>query len=659
MRAYRLPTDWIHDSSVDVAVGIDATSRFFVDVFVEGQRIDGIEPKVGHWNPDDLQNELSDYATVPPGLEQILRHSDLATRRARLSYVFYITCDSGETIFKSTGTQYFLPRSRVVDDKLDVIVGYDQVGYFFADLMRGTQRVGGTEFGIGVQLEADLVEFLSEIATIPDYVWSKVRQHQRERTLVSPRIDGLGRYQWGNGRVELSRAANVDHRKVMALAQDLHSLSKLFRGGGSCEPGGWDDYRAVRGFASLAHELTHLYQDLSTGLGHWDSTFRTVHRMHWIGARTPPLPWPTPAGPIPAFGTRCNGEISEQVIAMAGELSSVNQVASVDEIIEAEAVATTLLAVLAFESTPRTNRYILENIEILHPMRRDARLYRLVFDLFLSDFEQRITGLRSAMVPPSLDHPDLIARFMRLIVLACDISLSVPPPRPVDQQPLQLLEHHPSVRFAKLRKTLNILTPSELARLWDSLSSTDLTESEELLSTFTARSNTELGTRQQIYLEWGRTMLRHAPRYPDYEKALWEVRLNSTEFRLAHPSLCFPKLGLFGILPCIIDIPQHEWDDNLDLQFNSQDQLNYSMPSLRRACRSNAAIDELRDFSDGLTSVYSCPFAGQHVYHCRARESECWSGWSNLEHIPDSTDCHLRTNMRSIGITLDELGGRR
>ncbi|RZT17477.1 hypothetical protein EV649_5023 [Kribbella sp. VKM Ac-2569] len=464
--------------------------------------------------------------------------------------------------------------------------------------------------------------------------------------------NGIAHYRWGSQMVSLLGSATANGRMVVeTLAQEIVGT---FR---------WTRPRDVRAAISILHELIHLQQDVSTGLGAWDH-FQTRESMPALVAELrrhitedSPLPYrETGEGIVPDDNDARTDDllrrIHQDTIGFRQLQGSQWNTPAVSAALErclgsefANAAAQgdfTLRQILEGEAACHVTRFIVDAaVEQQTRSELDAStsLWRIdempeVYGVALLEVMVAIANeaLTTELIVKLYDPAMLITPWL------LDLAQAHPPPRFVERFDADAAMFDPVVRFLVLTKALNKMSGDDYETMIRSIIADDAPEAERMLL---QSSNFAYPPTHEIYTEWIADLDEAIAAQP-WDMPLLQMRRDAISHRLQSgrgkgiTQLVDAKTPLqmmvegYGIEGIVVGVQFHD---------------SVKGPLFRALIERNIDLELFDLLVAGGT--FRCPLARAHV--CDGRTPRCSEGIVTLDQLPPTAVCQVRTGLQSWG----------
>jgi hypothetical protein len=305
----------------------------------------------------------------------------------------------------------------------NVEVYYDlRNAYSYKAWRKCEQRTVGNIRSIGFlidHLEGVAVLTQSEIADLHEAYLKRIPNRD-----VRQKIDlSGGRYHWLTLTIDFGPFSEVNKSDLSKV------LSVMWEHGIVCNTSGkvlWQNELAFRSYVIIFHELVHLQQDLTTGLGAWDWTHVEDEKLAQLRRASKGTVAAMESIQSPMFYGGRTEMIKEQedfvrssLECMFGEFGKeFFQTVTIESILEAEAVASTYVHLQASVFCDSDEEHISRAQDAFHPARLPP-----IYSSVLQYFVNVVVNSKLRTDPAS----DLVCACV-LTAFSCDLSLAVPPP---------------------------------------------------------------------------------------------------------------------------------------------------------------------------------------------------------------------------------------
>jgi hypothetical protein len=459
----------------------------------------------------------------------------------------------------------------------------------------------------------------------------------------------LAQYHWGTLFCRFSPAAPVQRGTFIRIISSL-----------AAERAPWSDDAECHAAIAFLHELVHLAQDLTTGLGHSD--YLTHHTGTHLLLRYMPIVlrtegWDTrPPYRQPANCSWLNGQEDTFVAGVRDQLryypfamtprsrreairtllqnglkNSIEDQDvfewSVQSLLEGDAMLSVKQTLRRLQATD-TQREIYERNTALVDEDKLGPEY--------SQTVVQVAGIIDHHVSPS--EKDLMAVIPRFFGLLVDSAVACPPLDWIETRNQKMEQYEPSVKAVRLMLAFQQLKGSEIDGFWTAMAENRYLDLETILlrhTSFAYPSSTE------IYEAWIKALEPRAK-----EEITAEIRSGACRFRLDNGVL-LPYRGidlLFSMKAPILYLQSHggfvKHDWGLRIFDREKDH------ELTQELVDQFMIMELAEFLF-RTGEFRCPHAQAGI--CPAVEDGCVAGFTHLAQFPSSADCRARSVLNSCG----------
>jgi len=477
--------------------------------------------------------------------------------------------------------------------------------------------------------------------------------------------DQMAGYRWGSLFCHFLMAPT----KVRSLAEILASFGARRWTWHGDEP-------MARATIAFLHELTHLLQDVATGVGNWDYLVRQqyipkllakIWQLSWEPRLKPPydvgafdgtpfqavreevedlrqqmlgelICLPSPLLPEPrrtAIAEAIMAGISNPSAISSSELGEAIAMLEPESLLENEAMASVFYILYAMDYSDEDWR-LLRSIDILWDGNRMPVNYRLLFQNFFTVLGD----------PP--EDPGSLHRFALLGALlfnfVSDIAMAYPSPGWLERSGQSRSAYEPGIRFRCLMRALREMDSAHVGPFLEAAQSDAPGEAEALLL---MTCDYPYPASRDIYADWAETLSK-VPDDPvaDVRAAIasrraadgaWTLKSADQALQYEVPIHIYSSMGYQriryhgeGILAGVSGIYSDTISADSDL-----DDLEAEI--VVRAL-DDAVITYLLD-----TGTFRCPLATRGL--CDARVPQCRTGYRSFTELPPSPGCHARTRL--------------
>lgn len=484
-------------------------------------------------------------------------------------------------------------------------------------------------------------------------------------TLDLGMADQLAGYRWGS----LFCHFHLAPATARSLAEILSSIAN----------GGWafkGDEPVARAVLSFLHELTHLLQDVTTGVGHWDYLVRRkytpellsqIRMLSWDVQQQPPYDLAAfedtplesssaavrrllhdmldelvcvPSAKFPAarrelieshlaarFGSRTE-DATEEIRAAVAMLEP-------ETLLENEAMTTVTYIVLSMGATDE-DWAILSDLSPLWSGTEMPARYRELFQNF------------STVLGDAPDDQALASRFLGQAILIfnllADLAMAHPSPRWLARTGESRAEYEPGIRFRRLMLALQTMDAAQTQMFLDYVNSDSPSGAEEVLLSACDYSYPH---SREVYRDWDEVLsaivddpvaanrARVSSQRADHGVLLLKTADQALQFEVPlhiYSSMGYQRIRYRGpgalaeVAGIYSDTVTTEWDlDELEAEITVLALDDALLPYLVE------------------TGVFRCPLATRGL--CSARTPECRAGFRSLTSLPPSPGCHARSRL--------------
>jgi hypothetical protein len=406
----------------------------------------------------------------------------------------------------------------------------------------------------------------------------------------------------------------------------------------------WEDDAQFRAAVALLHELTHLAQDLTTGLGHWD--FMT----HWtndaallqqaglmLARRDHPLPYAFPRD----AGHKCSkfvpfdmmAPVARDRLRMILERDVQQPLTdatlfdySPQALMESDAAGAVLSWLGRMKLTPLQAEIQSRNLDLVDPGK--------LGDVYWSS---RVNLYQVLQHHCDTDEDQTITIGDALFGIFTDIALAHPSSEWCLLGEEREAEFEPTVKFGRLLIAFQALAGSSMERFMYALMDRKYLEAERLLL---AAGRWCYPSSEQIYEGWQRVLKTQSD-----QSLVADLRRGACEFRLEN-GVVLPARDidtLFALQAPIIYL-------TADAGFVKVDWNSRAMESnLISELLDRFTVMELADFLV-RTGEFRCPYATAEA--CDVAEDGCYGGFVHLAQFPAAAGCTARQALEHFGVHL-------
>jgi hypothetical protein len=449
--------------------------------------------------------------------------------------------------------------------------------------------------------------------------------------------DRYADYRWGRYKIVLHDLSGFEKP-----AQFIGGLAGQFQ-----SVGNWKDEAGFRAFVSVAHEVVHYLQDLTTGVGHWDyvqrrrATERALSDLRALTWGLDPkfmLDAATAELQLREFseGSMRNAYPLRQPLAeaaLANALSKYAQYQPAEEqdydlalLLELDAVVSVYCALSELRLTPAQFAIRENNRPMWWPLQM-APAYQRPFIALLHAFALILNGgapLDSKAVDQALSAS------CSLIPVFLDIAFAYPPPTYFATRPADRPHFEPGLRLVRMLRRFQE----------DGVLEAVHSKSKSLDDAVRATSEYTYPSIVDVYTEW-------AAYFAGSENALQDWRRELAEQHAADPLSAARRSAstfLQRDIPLFMQAPDgktHIISTNR-MMLDTDGRLYYSLLAAERDLQLFAVA------VDRSPQGYVCPL---DEHDCKAHIADCSSGHSSLRKLPRK-DCLVRENLEQQGFML-------
>ncbi|MEK8049577.1 hypothetical protein AACH10_04935 [Ideonella sp. DXS22W] len=463
------------------------------------------------------------------------------------------------------------------------------------------------------------------------------------------RSPSLAQYHWSTLFCRFSPAAalpeNFIFRAIAAIAQNAAP---------------WNTEGEFRATVALLHELAHLAQDLSTGIGHWDflvhasaTRSRLDDAASMVRVHGPRPPY-EPSAPIsaldaevPATGLdtlllkyapfdliaddqrdRLRRILEHDLGQPLGDDTLFDY--STQAIMESDAAGEVVAYVGGMLVSPEQRAILEGSLDLVDPRRLGKEYWRTRANLY------QVLAHHC-----DLDANATIRLGNLLFGLFADIALAHPPATWVAKRSASLDDFEPLVKFGRLLIAFQRLAGASMDRFLTALMEGSDLEAERLLIEV---SPIKYPASDEVYEAWATELREHSE-----GSMVAKLRFNACEFRLSRGSVMRSR-GL-GILlemeaPIIYLTPDQGF---VKLDWGARIVDPSQNFGLTQELLDRFTVMELADFLF-RTGEFRCPYAEAQI--CRVAGDRCATGLIHLAQIPNSPQCTVRGLLSHCGVDL-------
>lgn len=444
----------------------------------------------------------------------------------------------------------------------------------------------------------------------------------------------LAHYQWGSSVIRLGYLTPITKNSLIEFITS-YLVSRA----------NWVNDAQFRAHISLQHEAVHYYQDLLTGVGHWDFEIRRlmtpmlmgVGRQITVLGRDHPevaknirefralldeslLYFPSDKLPLPR-----KRWLASAVVSLGGRPEDASWV-EIGSLLEAEAVSTTFILVLNLPKDEDQSQIALRHAPFYQPYAMPQQ-YQALWMEFAAIVREALPKTDDL-----IQIAELTSHFVRLFV---DLALAHPSTRMVRDAKLDRTLYEPGLKLLYLMRAFH--------RLPDSANSTfiqafrdDPFEVEKLLL---AHCQQHYLTSREIYSDWLDFFEQDLKQKED---PLVRLRADACRARLDFPLSAAHKSLLTSME---LRIPLHAFTPQgpISYLFNrpvdlSTDEWRNLGSHILSANRDAALIDHFID-----QEPFVCPLA--EIRLCDAANEDCLAGIRRGDQFPAAQECEIRADL--------------
>jgi hypothetical protein len=434
----------------------------------------------------------------------------------------------------------------------------------------------------------------------------------------------------------------------------------------SAQTAPWHSDLEFRTAVSFSHELVHYYQDMLTGVGHWDHLqFRNFFSESFMWATqllktASKLPFSKqdPAYKSEPYYQYCYDKYSQLandytknlLYAKAAfidqnsrrkEITDYVKVAFKDEV-KLEDSSEEFLSESIFESEAVSTVYetfvglamsdnqldIIEKNDVLVMPHKMSGIYTTTLSFLMSFLREGLSNLENVVFVKT------VLFFMRFL---SDLSAAYPPVRMIEKSGLHRLEFEPGVKFLNLVLAIHKMNKPASEIFLDAYRNKDAYLAEQVLLD---NCRVRYPHSREIYAGWIDEFEGILQKEDDI---LIQLRLNACRSRVKNSSSSFFEKNLSQLIFHNLDIP-------INFLTSPEGITSYWMN--QQAISKEFQEDLLADLLKWNTSMelfelffrsgrFTCPFAEANIF-CDIAKKECFHIRS-LDEIPTSKECLVRT----------------
>jgi hypothetical protein len=449
--------------------------------------------------------------------------------------------------------------------------------------------------------------------------------------------DQYADYRWGRYRIVLHELSGFEKP-----AQFIAGLAGQFQ-----SVGNWKDEAEFRAFVSVAHEIVHYLQDLTTGVGHWDYVQRrraTDRALTELRARTwgldPHYTLDEAAATLQlqefAEASLRNLYPQRQPLAHAAltdALSKYAQYQPAEEhdydlalLLELDAVVSVYCALSELRLTPTQLAIRDKHRNIWWPLKM-APAYQRPFLALLHAFALMMNG-GAPLDAQAIDKALTVS--CSLIPVFLDMAFAYPPPTYFADRPADRPHFEPGLRLVRMLRRFQ----------QDGVGESVLSKAKPLDDAVRTTAEYTYPSIVDVYSDWAKYFAGSSNALQDWRRELAEQHAADplSAARRSASSFLQRDIPLFMQAP---DGTTHIISTNR-LILDTDGRLYYSLLAAER---------DLQLFSvavDGSPRGYVCPY---DAHDCKGFTANCHSGHASLRRLPRK-DCLVRDNLHDLGFEL-------
>lgn len=466
----------------------------------------------------------------------------------------------------------------------------------------------------------------------------------------------LASYDWGRYWIRLSRLSA--YREKRYLVEILAGMASDI-----CICKTPNEFRS---FVALNHEVAHYQQDLLTGVGHWDYVRRKEFRDEmlsdfrlstWMHGDTESVRSQSRQKLVDFannslfnfYGLRSEdalGLIRSQVEGYESHDDAEEIEFTLPRILEMDAVLNTWVSMSDLKFSKEGARIAEDHKEIYDPYSMPAE--------YGDTLKKCLYALVRFFHEPNTELDwEMISFSKQLLQIFLDIALAHPPPSYFASGKIARMNFEPGIRLLRMLRTFQEKAPDFFPHAemnFPPSSPTDKTLYEIVDSVSRKTLEFTYPSAKQVYADW----VDYIRSIKDDDPILdWREEI-CTE-RASNPHNCSDRtLGSFiqNNIPLFVDLPTSA-DDYLYL---TNRLFGDSGRDLYWTLKANERDLSLIDLYLGTgRGCYICPLAAKkpgETATCEAQVTECSSGLTDIQNLPMSPGCTIRTSLRDVGFNL-------
>ncbi len=467
-------------------------------------------------------------------------------------------------------------------------------------------------------------------------------------------------YKWSSSLTWFSALTKVDKRTAIDILAHL-----------SAEAAPWKTDLDFRTAISFSHELVHYYQDMLTGVGHWDFVnYRNLIPKAYMWAKqlltiTHKLPFNNNNifYEVDPYYKYCYDEFlkvyenhSKEFVGLENyfktattrKLELTNYINNnfkdkiifnnddellIENIFESEAVATVHLTFLDLKKSAQQYEIYNRNDFLILPHKMDST-YNRVIAIMLSFVNEVLEGTTSS---------DIIYKTaLSYLLFLVDIAAAYPTKEIIQNSKLPKDEFKPVIKFLRLLNSLHTINEKQGQRFSEAFMKNNSNEAEQVLL---ENCEVDYPHSTKIYSDWLKVFEGLKEETDDI---LIQLRLNACKNRIQSSSASFNRKNLSQLVFYNLDIPINFLTQPAGITM-------YTMNAqLDDTFRKNLLYDLIKWNSDlklfdlfYITGEFSCPLAEANV--CSVAEEHCFQ-IKSLNEIPGNNACLMKKRISPFNI---------
>jgi hypothetical protein len=454
-------------------------------------------------------------------------------------------------------------------------------------------------------------------------------------------------YHWGSLIPRFSSRAPVDTRTLVnILSAATHGL------------GSWSTNAEFREVIAFEHEIVHYFQDMLTGVGHWDFLKRREYHRGLLGlARQLSyldeglLPYKIDAAvalkqellneiifvPNAKLSENRRNEIVREFTALPhqvlNEEKRIEELLFVENIFEAEAVATVALRILNLSMNEVQGEIALQQKDLFVPSYMDEQ-YNLTLSLIFRSMDNVFGGDWNE----EQKRGYLIIQY-KVACFFIDLACAHPSPQLAARGLLSKYDYEPGIKMARLLNVFLHLSDKNRKQFFASLlRDEDFIGAEKIIL---QDSDYGYQASEQIYADWVDLFSKILTVDDNY---IIKLRKRACQMRIS--SFNVGKKSLDSVIK--YQLPMFFYNQSgINSYRTSMEDLDPTegtilFADLMKNHRDIALIDFFFE-----TGRFICPLAEGRI--CKVSIPACSSGITSLDQYPLSPDCTVRHSLQMNG----------